>query len=530
MRRFSLAIYTILLVLFFVLQFSFLTKRTQSFNFGDENEHLTPAFMMIKESKSLYQDLSTNHQPLPIFTAYFFYKIVPVANLFMLIERVRQSLFLLSFIGAALLTLRFGLRGLIASIFIELIKFYFFGYHLLAETLVVYPLMYITGVLFESVFSKTQMTKTSIVNRIDDCVYALSIFWIAFNLLPTWPFLVLFSIFYFRSKTLKKIFLPGFLWFLIVPTVLLFTVVKPFFWFQETVVNNYRYFLPYETSLTARDIFYLLAYPFLSVLSIHQPIARYYALLLFLGIISNVVLMFKKGKIGNSIKYNLLFFYPLLILLNTRVTSSDVGFYTAFHILPQVAFLTMVVVFTVFLAFKSFSCKTARWVFTVIMVISGVALLVNGTKWWRESVSFDKFNEHFIQYGEDESIGMAIAAIKKKGDTLLAGTQSSFINIFADIPLATRQTAYLAWAYRSPTLRNEFNSILEKSPPTFVYFPESNNPYYLALIPILKEKYTRIQRSFGGNTNLYFLSSEIGNRTPEQWKRFLDLLYKPPID
>ena len=140
-------------------------------------------------------------------------------------------------------------------------------------------------------------------------------------------------------------------------------------------------------------------------------------------------------------KYNILFFYLLSILLNSRVTSLDVGFYSAFHILPQAAFFTMVVIQVVYFSYKTLTTLTARRIFSGIVVLTGIAIITNSTIWWRESASIDKWNEHFIQYGEDESIGMAIAAVRKKGDTLLAGTQSSFINIFADIPLATRQTA-----------------------------------------------------------------------------------------
>lgn len=527
MRRFFPIIHILLLLFFFALQFIFLSKRTQSFNFSDENEHLTPAFMMIKDNKSLYEDLSTNHQPLPIFTSYLFFKFIPIANPFMLIERVRQFVFFFSFIGALVLTLRFGIRGLLASTFIELIKFYFLGYHLLAEAIVIFPLMYITGVMFENVFLQVKLKRSIIINRIDDCIFGISIFYIAFNLLPIWPFLLVFSFFYLKIRLVKNIFFPGILVFFTIPVILLFKEVNTLFWFKETIVNNYLYYMPYETKLSIDSIIPLLIFPFLSIKSLHQPVAIYYALLSLLGLI-NITLILTKNKLDNVLKHRMVSFYFLLILLNLRIESMDVGFYTAFHLLPQAAFLTMFAVCSIFLANKSLPGFYGRRIYASFVTIFAVAIMIIGTTWWREYAFFDKSNEHFIQYGEEESIGMAISTIKKKDDRLLAGPQNSFVNIFADISLATRQTAYLPWAHRSLELRNQFNLLLEKTPPAFIYFPESDNPYYKDLIPILKEKYTRIQRSFSNNTSLYILSSEIEHRDSVQWKKFSDLLYKPP--
>ncbi|MCJ7740197.1 hypothetical protein MUP32_02660 [Candidatus Microgenomates bacterium] len=517
MKKFSHLFYFGILVLFFFIQFSFLAKRTQSFNFADENEHLTPAWEMVRRNKSLYQDLSTNHQPLPILSAYVFFKTVPVANAFMLIERVRQFVFFLSFLGAFFITLRFGLRGLIASILIELIKFYFFGYHLLAESLVIYPLMYMAGVMVEYSFFKIGPRKNSLLLKLDDGVFGFCLFWIAFNLSPLWPFLIFSLLYYLRVRMTKKE--PPAILFISfgIFTALLFLMINPFSWFRETVVNNYRYYLPYQASFTIKEIFYYLVYPCLSIFNSHQPIAKYYLALLSCGLVY-IVIFLRQTKSRNTCSW--LFLYFLLILLNLRTTSMNIGFYTAFHVLPQAAFLTMLIV-----GIADLNIRKPLILFSFLALS---IMIFNATLWWRESVSYDKFNEHFIQFGNEESIGMALPAVKNEKDTLLAGPQSGFINIFADIPLATRQTAYLAWGYRCPALKQEFETILGKSAPTFIYFPASDNPYYLALFPLLEKNYARIQRTFGGETDLYILNTEIGKRTPEQWKKFADLLYQPP--
>ena len=527
MKKLRPGIYASLLILFFFLQFSFLKPRTQSFNFADENEHLTPAWMMSENHKSLYLDLSTNHQPLPIITAYAFWKVIKFTNLFMLIERIRQFMLLLSFLGAFLLSVRFGIRGFTASIFIEIIKFYFFGYHLLAESLVVYPLMYLGGVLGEYAFSDVNNKWL----RLDGFAFGFFIFWITFNLLPAWPFLFFSTatFLYLRRRILKQTLFLNTLLSFFIPTLSLFTAINPLRWFQEAVNNNFKYFLPYDISLTVQSYFSFLIYPFLSLQSLSQVIARYYLLLLIPALISAAIILAKsKRRLRTGVIF--LLFYFMMVLLNLRITTLNIGFYTAFHVLPQAAFFTMLTVQVVYIAYKTLTIPSERKIFSGIMAVIGIFLIANSLTWWKESALFDKWNEHFIQYGDDESIGMAISAVKANGNTLLAGEQNGFINITAGVPLATRQTAYLSWGYRSPALRNEFESVLKKSPPTFIFFPQSGNPYFMALKQTLDEKYIRIQRTFGGNTNLYMLATEMNKRSPDEWRKFSDLLYKPPVN
>ncbi|MBI2310142.1 hypothetical protein HYU89_04580 [Candidatus Collierbacteria bacterium] len=290
---------------------------------------------MAEKHKSLYQDLSTNHQPLPIITAFAFWKIIKFTNLFMLIERVRQFMLFLSFIGAFLLTVRFGAKGFIASVFTEIIKFYLFGYHLLAESLVVYPLMFLAGVLGEYAFLNINNKWL----RLDGYTFGFCIFWVAFNLLPAWPFLLFSAVLfiYLRYKMLKQASVLDVLSSFFIPTIILFTTVNFFSWFQEAVVNNLKYFLPYEATLTAQSYFSFLIYPFLSLQGLNQVIARYYLLLLIPVIISAAIILFKsQRKIRTGVIF--LLFYFLLIFLNLRITTLNIGFYTAFHVLPPVSY------------------------------------------------------------------------------------------------------------------------------------------------------------------------------------------------
>jgi len=489
-----------ILGIFFSVQFFFLSRKTQSLRFVDESEHLIPALEITNQNKTLYKDLSTIHQPIPILTAYVFWKFIPVANFFMLIERVRQFVFVISFFGAVLLTLRFKVKGLVAAILVEAVKFYFLGFHLLAESLVVYPVMFIGGLLLDKKRS-----------RPDDISFGICVFLTAFNLLPTWPFLLAATAFYLiLRKSLSAIAGVGIS--ILIPTLLLFMIVNPFSWFRETIINNLVYFIPSTGSSGIYDLVRFSIYPILSVSALNQVVAKYY---FFLSLFCLLALLFGSRNIVFNIKRTavFLFFYLLLISLNLRVTGLNIGFYSAFHVLPQAAFFTMAAVALIFRQ----NIKIL-YIFTVVIFALSIG-------WWLEAVKTDKLNEHYINYGDEESLGMALAAIKNKDDTLLAGPQS-FLNLASDIPLATRQTAYLPWSWQVPELNNELTVTMRISPPTFIFFPEMNNPYYYFLAPILEEKYKRIERTFGSQTDLYILANktDINSR---QWDEFKRLLYQP---
>ena len=78
------------LSVFFVLQFFFFRGHTQSYYFEDETEHLVPAWMMSRGEYELYDDFSTNHQPVTIFVARIVFLFYKGTHLFSLVEWSRM--------------------------------------------------------------------------------------------------------------------------------------------------------------------------------------------------------------------------------------------------------------------------------------------------------------------------------------------------------------------------------------------------------------------------------------------------------
>lgn len=497
-RRYFRFLPSLVLVLFFVIQWYFFKDRTQSFYFEDETEHLTPAWMMLNFGKRLYLDISTNHQPLPIIFAAIFFRLVQFNTLFLLVERIRQVMFLVSFLGAAWLVCRFSWRGLLASLLVEAIKFYLFGYHLLAESLIMYPAMYMVGVVGELVMIKAQK------KWFDDFLMGMAGFWLVFNWLPAIPFVVISSLVYLwrTSKTGRVIYVIAGL----VPTLLLFFFINPFYWYEETVQNLIKYYLPHEQSfLSLWDYWQFLLYPVRGFLYLPQPLPLYLA---------GISLMFLLAFIHKTSKekFILLGLYLMVVSLNLRIVRVNVAFYEAFHLLPLVAGLTMLALV------GSNRPRIVRGVLILGLLVFTVL------PWWRAKA--DKFNEHFIQYSDFESAASAIAVMKDKNSTLMTGPMHGYVNIRSGVPLADRQNAHLDWSFRSKKLSYEFMDMMANNPPTFIYFPASENAYYHYLNQILSDRYVRARRSDGNMTSLYVLNERAARLTDAEKQNLNDLYYQ----
>ncbi len=511
-------ILVVLVVLFFALQLFFVLKKSQTLSFSDESEHLTQGAAVLNSQRRLYVDLSTNHQPLPILAAIPIISLSPPANLFMTIERTRQLMWLFSLIGAVALTLRFKWTGLLATILLETSKFYLLGFYILAESLVLYPLMYLMGILLELSLKKTKTT----TSFISDLAWGLATFIVAFSLLPAWPFLVAATICYcYLTRSWRSLVITALSFFIL--TGLLFSLVSPLGWLQETILNNFHYFLPYETTMTVSSLTALVLYPLLHVVTPGSLVSQLYIVLVVVSAVS-LVLLYKNTTNKHSLLALVGVGYALLILINPRVTATNIAFFTAFHALPQLAVLCLL---TVGLSWEALERVHRTHYFRTVAVFYFLALalfLFSATHWWRESLKTDKQNDHFIAYGQEASAALVLTTLKNSSDTLLAGPQS-FLNLASGIALASRQTAFLPWAHRSAALRQEFLEVLTLTPPSFIAFSDPGSPYYPDLLPHLTQNYVQFYRSFGGSTGLYIRRDRLTSITPEQKARLDYLLY-----
>lgn len=499
MRRPAFLIWTIFLLII-VLAFFGLNSHSQSWYFQDETEHVAIGWMVFNFGRRLYSDLITNHQPLPVLFGGALVKILPYNSLYLLVERLRLVMFGGQLLWGVFLIARFRWRGLLTFGALLSLSYWYFGWHVLAESLAAPAVSAL--MLYVLSWSEGQ------VRRFDSPLIGLLLFLSAFTLLPLWPFVALTGLwFLWRMNRSQRLQLLA---FGLLPTLLLFLVVSPIDWFRATVIFNWQYYLPHEGQ---NSLWIFLVYPFLNLFELSSPIGRWFWLTLPL---IGLALWKRKKK--------WLFPLALLWILNTRVSQPNATFYLGFHLFPYLAGWSALAAAA---GVQLWSHARRRLSF-VILAILFLAMAVNNFSWVAERK--DKMNEYAIAYDTWQAMANAINTIKKSGDTLLTGGDGTgYLNILAGLPMADNQNFHINLFWRPEEQRIKFARLMTEQPPTFIYFQTNErNDYYLYLQPILAEEYLHLRRADGRLTDLYFLRKAAAQTTSEQWQALADQYFTLP--
>ncbi len=509
------------LTLLFVLMngFLFLQNQAHSFYFEDETEHITLGWMMSQFGSKLYQDLSTNHQPLPIFIGYIFTLIIPTTHFFRFITLLRLMMIGLSVIGTGVIVWKYRWSGFLTILLIEPLKVYFFGFHLLAESLVIYPIAYLMLWLIHLFWSTQPQPESSL----EGILLAICFWIIGFNLAMLWPFLIFYLgilLFKASARIKKSFFLTG-----LGLVILTFLVVSPFDWWRESVWNIWQYFLPYQaTTGTTVNYGKVLIYPWLGWFHLNTLTGQILALLSLL-FSASAVMMIRQSSQKKSTFIQLMVIYGCLVLLNLRIDQVSVLYYTGFHLLPYLVGLSAITFQLTVEILRSLS-PTHKLRGKALFITLFLLLFVLSSHWYTESKN--QVIEHTIQYQRFELVGQAIKMISHPGQRLWVGPLHGYVNLIAGLPLADRQNAHLDWVLQSASMKQNFNNELSHNLPEFVYYPDhAHDKYYQLWLPILTEKYTPILTENQRPTELFILNQVSDSFSEEDWQHLAQLGFYP---
>ena len=173
---------SILLIFLFITSKAYL-NHVFFLDFADEEENFLPG-KYIFNGKKLYSDIFVQHQPTAYIISGFIQKIVNPKTISALVKVHRFSIILWSALWGIALTLRFGLPLFIAVLILELAKISLLGNLFLAESLVVYPLIYIGA--YTILIKKDKFIELFFVG--------LLIAFVFYSLSPLWPLIIFISL------------------------------------------------------------------------------------------------------------------------------------------------------------------------------------------------------------------------------------------------------------------------------------------------------------------------------------------------
>src|SRR3989344_6361880 len=108
----------------------------------------------ILKGRNLYSEIFFNHQMLMAYLSWFIQKILKPDSIYYLVLEHRMFVFFFGLIMSVLIALRFRLAGVGFAFLFESTKFYFMGSLFLAESVLVYPLVYLFGLVWQKINGK----------------------------------------------------------------------------------------------------------------------------------------------------------------------------------------------------------------------------------------------------------------------------------------------------------------------------------------------------------------------------------------
>lgn len=485
------------LVFFFVL-FVYPTamKFSQSYKFVDEDEHMAIAGLMLNHGMRLYTDISSNHQPINYLTSFSVQKATHPANVFMLIRRHRQAVVFFSFIGGLLMVFRFGSKGLLFVVMMEIVKYSLLGNEFLAESLVIYPFAYTLG-------SQLELAVNQKVIR-EDFLLGFLASLITFTLLPLVPATALLLGYrYLVAKAGSwKLGLLGF----ITLTLAIFIWINPQDYFRETVINNVLYAMPRLSQIkTPTNWMKLWAYPFLSLLQPMEWLTLWISLITVGWIGLTIGFLIKADKKGLGL---MLVLFLIWGVVNARVIKPGVAIYGGFHLLPWLAMGMVVVIFLlVDLLHKKYLWAKVALLF---LMCATFGLMVHPKS--PVMAEIDPATENYVQYTPTQQVSEIITALANDTSQLLVFPDEAIIHWQTNLQPADRQVTHYEWQYFAPEQQEAYQRAITQNLPDFIVYDEDNSSYGKSITALLGQEYTQVFRS----PNLYIRQDYATRMSQEQ--------------
>jgi len=432
---------------------------------------------MIK-GKILFKDIFHNRQLGMVYVSYFIQNIFHPQNLYYLIFYHRLFVITTSFIFGTFFVVRFGYPALLTSIFIELTRFFFFGMMFQGESIIIYPILYLSGLILEK--------------------RTLAIF--------DFIFIGLFSFFIiFTRETYIPLTLFLFIWLLVKNWRSKFRLLP-------IILLSFFSLLTLNT-LPLKDYFYNLIYVnrHAGFESEINPIKSFlYPLYIFIaGNSSFTKIIYSFISLGFIFSGIFLQSPLLLIVLGLailRVVLPGTELFAGYKVFIWFGLITY---FTVYAAF---TIKGKR----KLMVGSLLSLALFCLFFLPQSIIFKKVNrmtEFDIFYSRYFSKGEIIKALADKNDTLFVDGYDSLLFWTSQLPSSYKHTFYYSVVNKIPRYTEDRIQMFHEDPPTFYYRDclEKN----LALPPFVIPAYKEL-KDHKKSTCLYVKRAKLQNLSEKQ--------------
>jgi hypothetical protein len=310
-----------------LLTLSFYRSHIFAVHFVDEDDNIVIG-NYVREGRALYREIFSQHQPSMFVLSAALQETFPVDNVLMVIKRHREFMIAWSILWFLVLTARFGWPLLFTTGVIELSKITLLGNLFLAESLVVYPLLYLLAHLF---LPSKKLLRV-------ETIFLTVLFWFLwYSLTPLWPMLIFLAL----LLVFKLNFNKTFIWSMgIVGVISLLSLAKLTSladYFYSALYINYKYYIPLTTPVGfSESIIKAFLAPILAIFSPKSGELLMLIRILSVGLILNLI-----SLVIHQQTHKALIIFIILGLTSLRYIDPGDTLYGVFHMLPWFALLIL---------------------------------------------------------------------------------------------------------------------------------------------------------------------------------------------
>lgn len=504
MRR--IGFITLALVAYFFL-YKIYIARVSAFGCFDDCFSFAAGYF-INKGKIIYSEIFYNHQLIPAFLSAFIQNLSHPINLYDLVLKHRQFIIFYGLFFNILIILRFGLAGFGFLLFYEFSKFYVFGDRFLAEGLIVYPLVYLTNLIFIKFKDKK-------LPGFDYFVTSLFL-WFAFFARETFIqiYLLYAVLIYYPFKKIEKIKLLSLAFLLLLcTTTFIFLPLKDYY-FNLVVINQKLI----EQTLSFNYLIKAFFYPFYFFSGGDWNIFRILFAgldIVFLILLVNLILEKKFKKVLLSL--------VILGLLNIRMVEPGRIFYDAFHMIPYFG-IFISLVFILLLQIKNGKLFLPLSLFLTVLFIFFISSPKN--------FIYDKLNsqEQFINnYGNILQAGGGIKDLASPKDTLFVDGYDEAIYWVSGANSSYKYSMFTSVMPNFPIYTNARIKMFENNPPDIYYGSCPNDLNKSRQIP---EKFVSLYQrlnAFGKPSCLFIKKDKLSKISNDKLKKVKEFGYEVPF-
>lgn len=395
----------------------------------------------------------------------------------MTVKRHREFMILWSIIWISLITFRFGFSLYFVSLIYELTKIILLGNMFLAESFVVYPLLYLLGALF----SNKQALQSP------EAIFLLGIIWfLALSLSPLWPLLFVVTIYLFIKNESKSKFILSFTLLGILCFLFLYPKVDFRDYYQDVFWINAKYYIPHTTDISAVNaLFSAFFSPLLTLASKGESLLLPLLKLLSLIYLYDLFILIRRKEYSKALALHL-----ILFLSNLRFINPGNTLYGVFHMLPWYATL-------LFGTISFFRIPRIPYFLILVLVMLFSLPVAREMLWDRRDLDTD----YFVHYSPSADLSKVVQTLSLRTPrTIWVEPVNYWVHYQNNSKLYTTMINYYRWMDNTPPFKTEFTQRLEQGLPDIVYINNQN----LGLGDLIS-RYTQLTRD-GGKTMLYIRS------------------------